>query len=290
MTTKRLLILLVSLTLPLATVGVALGAPEKDCTDPKWRDHAICTGTTTTTTTATPGGVDLSITQHLDDFSSLAGDSSGSVHEAGDLIIYSISGTNDSGGPIDLTDNLTGFAESGVPTGTFGPYVREYSLELDAIEWHDKNGGSVTNTVTASGPGGLIADASVSAGFWPVEQCDFSTPTTTAWTTCIWKPPYPGDWEVTIDPTPLGRGSANYQLTLRDHVPGNWCPIGLSGRWRVGDDPVSTIFSIPDWNQIPPGDPVCEIGGNGGDFFKVGTPGSFYLVAIGDVEVRYLGP
>jgi hypothetical protein len=55
--------------------------------------------------------------------------------------------------------------------------------------------------------------------------------------------------------------------------------------WKPGGDPVQATFTIPDWTEIPVREPVCPIGGAGGDFFNVGTPGSFYLVAIGDVTV-----
>jgi len=228
----------------------------------------------------------VSITQHLE-FEATANDVTAWVHEDGDLIIYSISGTNNSGGSIDLADDLTGFVETGVTEGSFGPFVREYFVDAEDIQWKTLDLGLVINTVTASGPGGVVADASAIAEFTPYEECDFSKTITT---TCIWKPPYPGEWQVTVDPGPLGRRVINYQLTLRDHIPGNWCPTGLSGRWKMGDDPVSTIFTIPDWTQIPPGDPVCPLGGHGGDFFNVGTPDSFYLVASGDVTVMYLGP
>jgi hypothetical protein len=286
-TTKRMLVLLMALALPLAAVVMAGAVPPKCADDPTLPGCPVTTTTDPSTTTAPiSGDVEVSITQHLA-FESVANDVTPWVHEEGDLIIYSISGINDSGGPIDLADDLTGFLETDVTESPFGPYVRDYFVALSDIEWKTPDLGYVTNTVTVSGPGGVLADASAIAEFTPYEGCDFSKTITDV---CIWKPSQPGEWQLTVDPTPLGRRVIRYQVTLRDHIPGNWCPTGLSGTWKLGDDPVSTIFTIPDWTQIPPGDPVCPLGGRAGDFFNVGTPDSFYLVASGDVTVTYLGP
>ncbi len=74
-------------------------------------------------------------------------------------------------------------------------------------------------------------------------------------------------------------------ITVRDHIPGNWCPQGVTEKWRPGDGPVQTTVAIPAWPEAWAGDPVCPAGGAAGDFYEVGTPSSFYLDTDGNVTV-----
>ncbi len=262
---RRFLIVVAAVATSMATVTAAFGAPPGDFCDRK-PDHPNCT---TTTTTSPTGSVELTIEQNLD-----------WVHESGDLIIYTFSGTNGSAEPISVADDLTGFTAVVPAGGSFGPVSGHYFLALSDVQ-----DGYVINALEATGQSGVVAEQSVSSEFTPYEECDFSQ-TITTWA-CIWKPDLPGNWILEVDPTPVARstGVNGIQVTLRDHIPGNWCTEGVNAKWRMGDPPITTTFSIPEWEGAPPGSPICPVGGAGGDFFNVGTPGSFYLVVSGDVTV-----
>lgn len=125
--------------------------------------------------------------------------------------------------------------------------------------------------------GTLLADASAETTFELYPDGDI----------CIWKPPAPGVYRLTLHPTV--RGNPNVLFTVRDHVPGNWCttppelnlePSGaIRIRWLEGDDPIVMYVYYP-------ADGVCLSGGAGGDFLPIGNPASLYLVAEGTVTVE----
>lgn len=90
---------------------------------------------------------------------------------------------------------------------------------------------------------------------------------------CRWVPGESGLWSIRL--TPDGPGPLQVLLTLRDHIPGNWCvtPDGSGGavqvkRWRNGD--VELLVYLPD-------NGVCLQGGHGGELFGDGNPSHFYL-------------
>jgi len=79
-------------------------------------------------------------------------------------------------------------------------------------------------------------------------------------------------------------------VTLRDHVPGNWCTTDGSGggayvRWHPRDatrDPLTLDVFLPNAEDtlgggILLGDGVCYGGGAGGATMQDGSPDSFYL-------------
>jgi len=99
---------------------------------------------------------------------------------------------------------------------------------------------------------------------------------------CIWKPG-PGEWKISV--VPDSTRPTRVMITVRDHVPGNWCPQGITDRWRPDGDPVVTTVNIPQVPGMWTGGSVCPIGGAAGAFYDVGTPSSFYLDAMGTVIV-----
>ena len=91
---------------------------------------------------------------------------------------------------------------------------------------------------------------------------------------CRWLPGEPGLWRITL--TPDGPGPLSVMLTLRDHVPGNWCatPDGEGGvvqirKWRTGA--VELLAYLP-------ANGVCLEGGHGGELFGDGSASHFYLM------------
>ncbi len=160
------------------------------------------------------------------------------------------------------------------------------------------NGGTVTGETAA-----LVSP------YGPYENCGFSdglqtTVERTDTEICIWTPDVRGIWEVSM--LPSLEKPTNVTVTMRDHVPGNWCTLPgepdpdasledvggiIKGRWKPnspaltgkvylpGAAPLGSFGSIPDpipwWMWITDG--TCLSGGAGGDFFQVGNPDSFYL-------------
>ncbi len=121
---------------------------------------------------------------------------------------------------------------------------------------------------------------------------------------CIWTLPVWGDaptagvWEITLSPIPSEtrpKRPMSATVDVRDGVPGNWCTqwIGTSSRfggtWRTEDpDIVGQVYLPGDENMPSLGDGMCLGGGQGGDYFAVGNPKSFYLRADGYVTVRWV--
>jgi hypothetical protein len=117
---------------------------------------------------------------------------------------------------------------------------------------------------------------------------------------CIWKPALHGDWTFEVTPAAPGKKPVTIIMNLRDHVPGNWCPFSpdqVRG-WRgtpetltfeLNGNPVED-FGIPAIPVPWHGEAICPNGGAGGDFFSVGTPGSFYLATYDNYQVKTIPP
>ncbi len=208
------------------------------------------------------------------------------AHEVGDTIFYTFEVTNDSGEGVTVTDELTGL-DALVEGST--SFERNYSLIADDMPATIGDTGNLTNTVTATWASGkTTAMATVEVISYGMCEKDGDGSFTTDGV-CIWKPG-PGDWTISVMPD--SNRLTRVRITVRDHVPGNWCPQGVGKKWRPGDGPVQTTvtipalpINIPGWPSSTDGGPVCPIGGAGGDFFNVGTPSSFYLDTNGDVTV-----
>lgn len=168
---------------------------------------------------------------------------------------------------------------------------------------------TVTYFYDKEGDGGTVAAETAASvmPYGPYEDCGFTGPspmsvTRTDSEICIWTPEVRGIWEVSM--LPSLKKPTNVTVTMRDHVPGNWCtlpndpdePLGnvggiIKGRWKPespaltgeaylpGATPLERFEDvtgeIPWWMWITDG--TCLSGGAGGDFFQVGNPESFYL-------------
>ena len=202
------------------------------------------------------------------------------AHEAGDTIYYTFVVTNGlDEDEVTVTDEL-GTLNEMVPAGDSATFAeRSYVLDDSDMETE-----ALTNTVTATARS-ETRQAMATVEVDKYELCDepdgdgvFSTDASV----CIWKPG-PGNWTISV--VPDSARSTRVMITVRDHVPGNWCPPGITDRWRPGDDPVKTTVNIPPVPDEWAGGSVCPIGGAAGEFFNVGTPSSFYLDTTGNVTV-----
>jgi hypothetical protein len=159
-------------------------------------------------------------------------------------------------------------------------YVRSYVLNDNDMETE-----TLTNTVTATAPS-ETRQATATVEVDKYELCpepDGDGVFSTDASVCIWKPG-PGNWTISV--VPDSTRSTRVMITVRDHVPGNWCPQGITAKWRPGGDPVETTVSIPEWDPDTwAGESICPIGGAAGAFYNVGTPSSFYLDTTGNVII-----
>ena len=273
--TRRLLVLAAMLALPLAMVGEAAGAPPSNVCNKKHPDYPSCAG-------GTQPGVEVSIEASLT-----------SAHELGDTIYYTIAVTNDSTESVSVTDELTELDvivdPKGSPaTGHESPYSVRRSYTLGVADMPPEIGDTVdlVNTVTAEVNDQDVAQAKVTVTVAEYGLCEpelvpdgnFQTGPET----CIWKPP-PGNYVISV--VPDSARQTRVMITVRDHTPGNWCPQGLTERWRPGGDPVKTTVIIPEWANDWAGESVCPAGGAAGNFYEIGTPGSFYLDTEGTVTI-----
>jgi hypothetical protein len=105
--------------------------------------------------------------------------------------------------------------------------------------------------------------------------------------TCLWHATagHWGTWTVTLDPYGEPTKPTSVFVTLRDHMPGNWCatsengPAGITGRMKPGVS-MSIEWLIPD-------DGICLRDGMAGEAsFGVGTPGTYVLVLEGDLTLK----
>jgi hypothetical protein len=166
-----------------------------------------------------------------------------------------------------------------VPAGESKTVPRSYVLDDSDMETE-----TLTNTVTATAPSETRqATATVEVDKYEVCEEDSNGVISTDASVCIWKPG-PGNWTISV--VPDSTRSTRVMITVRDHVPGNWCPQGITDRWRPGGNSVKTTVSIPEWDPDAwAGESICPIGGAAGAFYNVGTPSSFYLDTTGNVTI-----
>jgi hypothetical protein len=207
---------------------------------------------------------------------------------AGDTIEYTISVTNKTG------DDLTGVRVTSEVLGSDPePFVLLDTglivLPTDGevyVATHDVDPlppEELVNTVTVT-VGGVVKTASVATSVWDLgtnnlcswDGAGFLETIQTEYKPCLWVSE-PGSWDLTIVSTTSGKKPANVQVTVRDHVPGNWCGA-FGGRVKGGE---SVIVDV-----LFPASGICEQGGAGGATMGVGTVGAYYLVAMGDITVQ----
>ena len=209
------------------------------------------------------------------------------VHEVDDVLVYTV-----------YVENKTQSTTASVSvTVEFDPDVKTFTLkggQTDFVEFSrtvgpldlpsDGEEGEIVEPVTVSykidgvsGPDIVAHVSTVAQAYDPCPEDGEFTNVLVTRGACIWHPGSLGDnWKVTVRPPP----EATYRMlavTMRDHVPGNWCtPDGSGGgadiRWKPKDDPPDLLLDV-----FLPANGVCRGGGAGGATMPAGNINSFYL-------------
>lgn len=218
------------------------------------------------------------------------------VHEAGDVIWYSVTVQNKTRAAIEV--NIEGYAGNPVQIDARGV------VTIEDLFFHDVNDADIAAAVDILGTltvvfdgGKVIAETSTLVD--PVDECIFENEdgdqVVTKSGLCIWKPS-PGTWELSAVPDPKPTRPTNLMMTMRDGVPGNWCTLTPGGTGGVVQErwlPKSST-SIELNVYLPGADGVCLTGGHGvciedDCYFTVGNPDSFYLYTTFDATITLTG-
>lgn len=231
------------------------------------------------------------------------GVSEGWVHKGDDVIHYAVKVQNKTSTTIEgVTVQFTaaGVTDIWLP-GAIAPYGNmtwdEESLPKRTVSQFSETAATcgeqceLPATVTVLRDDEVLTREMMSTPLMPYPPCGFGDePSGLALVSevCIWTPPRTGGWRVSLYPTPPANANRPIHagVTVRDHVPGNWCILpdnadgGVFGdRWKTDDDPITGEVYLPSNGE-------CLGGGAGGESIKpVGNPTSFYLVAHGLVSV-----
>jgi hypothetical protein len=216
------------------------------------------------------------------------------INQVGDLVVYFIDVTNKSSGVVTVTDSLATLEKTTVLAGESKTFVRDYTVPtLPAA------GQPLINTVTAyDGNEKAVAADTVETTVYAFEPCnpspsgEFTLPD--GYSVCLWKPVNQngeyehGDWTIAVTPEPPGKKPISIMLNLRDHAPGNWCPLSPDGvsRWRGEPETLTFQVYLPPIPEGWHGEAICPNGGAGGDPMGVGSPGSFVLAGYGNYHVQ----
>ncbi len=244
------------------------------------------------------------------------------VHEGADVIRYTVTVENKTNDTMNVvTVEFT--AANTTDTATVGDispdqikesaFTRTMSEFDESISCGYGDECPLPATATVFVNGSVLTQATMSTPLMPYPSCgfeygfvndDFVSNSVLVSDMCIWTLPIDGDrtgvWEITLYPTLPDKPKRNLTagVSVRDHVPGNWCPLAVDASWGFGerwpfDVPIIGEVYLPgdeDSSGQDLGNGVCLAGGAGGDYFAVGNPDSFYLRANGDVTVRWDRP
>lgn len=219
------------------------------------------------------------------------------VHEAADRIAFTVYVENTARTAVDgVTVTLTAaWTETfTVPSIGAGERVAITATPREVSEFEEfstcpEEGCTLPIQATAL-YGGLVSEAMSTVFLEVYPSCGFVDGVATMINgPCIWTPAEPGVWTVSV--LPISTRPTGVSVTVRDHIPGNWCTLEdgtggiISGRWKVGDDPITGQVYLPGSDGVL-GNGVCLDGGIGGsEWFPIGNPESFYVVADGLVSV-----
>jgi hypothetical protein len=228
------------------------------------------------------------------------------VHEVGDIIVYAVYVQNKTRTtPITVTvsnDFGVKSVTKKIVGGTTVPVVFEREvLKVPPYTTFPPYGtsGEIVDTITVTYEmdeldeevtivleEGTLVESYRPCGF--TDDDGTVTVDVTDGTACIWHTDQRGAFTISV--VPVDPKSHGMSVTLRDHVPGNWCtPDGSGGgayvRWPSKDDAPKLLtldVFLPDAEDrldggVPLGDGVCYGGGAGGATMLDGSPDSFYL-------------
>jgi hypothetical protein len=203
------------------------------------------------------------------------------VHEAGDVIVYSVNVQNKtSNTSIAVTVSTDFIAKPARPVildvngGTTGVVVFERTVLEDEVPPYGISGeivGTITVAYDVDGPVTIVLEEGTAVDRY--NDCDLEIDSGTAVEqeagACIWNTDQRGAWTISV--VPVDEKVKGMSVTLRDHVPGNWCTTDGSGggayvRWHPKDetprDPLILDVFLPDagdklGTDVALGDGVC---------------------------------
>ena len=225
------------------------------------------------------------------------------VNAAGDTIYYTITVTSsqaitDAMVELSVNDDVATLFSGTLEEGS--SLVLEYAYFVVALP-----DGDIEALVTVWNGTEALASDSTSVVVEPVAKCLFAGTDTSLTMTAhaggvCWYDFDPGYWEIVAEPdyTIAGR---NPGMTIRDHMPGNWCMVGETvteggsrtrpaSITRYVDLPTENPFGYGEWFEVG----VCGLGGHGvctdeDCFFPIGNPATFVLWApAGTVTANWL--
>jgi hypothetical protein len=197
------------------------------------------------------------------------------VNVEGDKIFYSYTVTNK--GSETLYEVTAKDSFEWASTFDLAAGATEPGADVYDVGKGDLSAEEIVNTLTVAA-GDVTAAATVSTRVWDLSaECEWQDGKLTGteeYLPCRW---VAESGTYTLEITSLSKKPIWAQVTVRDNVPGNWCGDGFSGRLTSAESPTVTMHF--------PEDGICEQGGAGGETMGVGTPGSYYLVAWGEISV-----
>ena len=225
------------------------------------------------------------------------------VHEPGDIIAYTVHVQNkDQDTAVTITVTPTDFTANPpaevftLEGGATGVAVLHRTLDKSDFPPPGTEGeitGTVDITYTLGDQQGLVSVETSTVADLYLPCADgasvgaFEDVLVPAGDACIWKPDSDGPrfWTITVKPDPDNRVPSQMAVTMRDHVPGNWCTTDGSGggaytRWDR-NDPEPLVLNV-----FLPKSGVCLGGGE----WPIGNPDSFYLWIRSDALVTIEGP
>jgi hypothetical protein len=229
------------------------------------------------------------------------------VDGVGDLVGYRVTVTNAGDVVPTVSDSESRdtrlYLDSDLSDPGKGQYVflslSPYEVTTDDYGTIEDPGEELINEVTVTA-GGTKKTVSIATEIHQFAACnaEFSLVQRRDYVMCRWTPDEPGFWSITVTPKPLP-SSLSFGITLRDHVPGNWCVVPDEADGFVegtGHASVRRPAEPIELHVYLPVDGLCLEGGMGGDFMGVGNSADFYMMvsasgaASGLIEWAWCNP
>jgi hypothetical protein len=238
------------------------------------------------------------------------------ISKAGDTIVVRVvidPSPAASGTEVTLCDTMGIFSDCGTPltmTLADAPMIVDSAphtvLETELDEVVDKRGnvsGSFTFTLTVAGGGSTETVVTEVPWYSDVPCVPNEDGSYTIDGLCIWEPRQFGVWDIEIVEA-FGRTGKSNRLpgvTVRDHVPGNWCLLpdanyfaghvewGFLDGWSA-DGLTRTVY-LPTGNLAGEHPGVClKEGAADRNTMGVGNPDSFYVATNARLIFTWVGP
>jgi hypothetical protein len=205
------------------------------------------------------------------------------IDAPGDLVGYQVTVTRAGDETPTVSDSFgTTYHATALGGGSY-VFLSDSPYEVTAEDYDtiQNPGQELINEVTVTA-GGTTKKVSIATEIHQFADCGdgFSMAQRGDYVMCRWTPAGLGFWSITVTPESLP-SSLSFLITLRDHVPGNWCvvPDGVGGFVEgTGRLSVRRPAEEIELHVYLPADGLCLEGGMGGDFLGVGNSADFYMM------------